>query len=214
MAYEIIVGVAWAALHRSSAIRPNNVHMLFTFIELHISCMRPHQIEVERTLVVKLISVIDCKWWFSFFFSFLLLPSRLRLAVLFVFFFFLVIDVRGCCIKHGMTHSTCLDRMCDPKKADFNEIADLMVCAPWANISFRCLVNSINHTPCCIARGIPNDCLAFCAGNVTDVTFNSFKWVFFISHSSFFVIFHGFFCRCRFSLHDSVAINDKQLVYE
>lgn len=85
------------------------------------------------------------------------------------------IDVRGCCMKHGMTHSTCLDRMCDPRKADFNEIADLMVCAPWANISFRCLVNNINHTPCCIARGIPNDCLAFCAGNVTTVTFNSFK---------------------------------------
>lgn len=84
-------------------------------------------------------------------------------------------DVRGCCMKHGMTHTTCLNRMCDAKKADFNEIADLMVCAPWANISFRCLVNNINHTPCCIARGIPIDCLAFCAGNVTDVTFNSFK---------------------------------------
>lgn len=65
--------------------------------------------------------------------------------------------------------------MCDPKKADFNDIASLMECAPWANVTFFCLTNNIDHTPCCISRGIPNDCLPFCAGNVTVITSTSFK---------------------------------------
>lgn len=84
-------------------------------------------------------------------------------------------DVRSCCMKNGLTQSTCLDRMCDPKKADFNEIADLMLCAPWANISFACLANNINHTPCCMDRGIPADCLSFCTGNVSVMMFTSFR---------------------------------------
>lgn len=83
--------------------------------------------------------------------------------------------MRGCCVKNGMTHHTCLDRMCDPKKADFTEIPDLMVCAPWANITFSCLANRIDHTPCCRARGMPDACLSFCSGNVTSITFNLFK---------------------------------------
>lgn len=84
-------------------------------------------------------------------------------------------DVRGCCEKHGITHRLCLDKMCDPVMADFTEVPDLMVCAPWANITFSCLANNIDHTPCCKSRGMPEVCLPFCDGTVKTINFNSFK---------------------------------------
>lgn len=84
-------------------------------------------------------------------------------------------DIRSCCIKNGMTHHTCVDKMCDPRKTDQTEITDLMVCAPWANITYSCLANKIDHTPCCLARGIPKTCLPFCSGNVTTITFSLFR---------------------------------------
>lgn len=84
-------------------------------------------------------------------------------------------DIRSCCIKNGMTHHTCVDKMCDPRKTDRTEITDLMVCAPWANITFSCLANKMDHTPCCLARGIPKTCLSFCSGNVTTITFSLFR---------------------------------------
>lgn len=93
-------------------------------------------------------------------------------------------DVRGCCVSHGMTHRTCLDRMCDPKRADFTEIPDLMVCAPWANITFSCLANKIDHSPCCKSRGIPDVCLPFCAGTITTINFNFFKCLQYMSEYS------------------------------
>lgn len=84
-------------------------------------------------------------------------------------------DVRGCCMSHGITHRLCLDKMCDPVNADFTEVPDLMVCAPWANITFSCLANNIDHTPCCKSRGMPEVCLPFCDGTVKTINFNSFK---------------------------------------
>lgn len=84
-------------------------------------------------------------------------------------------DVRGCCVSHGITHRLCLDKMCDPINADFTEVPDLMVCAPWANITFSCLANNIDHTPCCKSRGMPDVCLPFCDGTVKTINFNSFK---------------------------------------
>lgn len=86
-------------------------------------------------------------------------------------------DIRGCCISSGMTHRNCVDRLCDPKKADFTQIPDLMVCAPWANISYACLANKIDHSPCCRSRGIPDNCLQFCSGNVTAINVASFRWI-------------------------------------
>lgn len=84
-------------------------------------------------------------------------------------------DVKGCCMSHGITHRTCLDKMCDPINADFTEVPDLMVCAPWANITFSCLANNIDHTPCCKSRGLPDVCLSFCDGTVKTINFNLFK---------------------------------------
>lgn len=93
-------------------------------------------------------------------------------------------DVRGCCLQKGMTHRTCLDKMCDPKRADFTEIPDLMMCAPWANITFACLANSIDHSPCCKSRGIPDSCLPFCSGTVKALNFNYFKCLQYMSEYS------------------------------
>ncbi|XP_050094930.1 Ig-like and fibronectin type-III domain-containing protein 1 [Anopheles aquasalis] len=93
-------------------------------------------------------------------------------------------DVRGCCMKKGITHRTCLDKMCDPVKADFTEVPDLMVCAPWANITFACLANNIDHTPCCKSRGIPEGCLSFCSGTVKAINFNYFKCLQYMSEYS------------------------------
>lgn len=93
-------------------------------------------------------------------------------------------DVRGCCIRSGMTHRTCIDKMCDPKRADFTEVPDLMVCAPWANITFGCLANNMDHTPCCKSRGIPETCLQFCAGNVKTINYNLFKCLQYMSEYS------------------------------
>lgn len=66
--------------------------------------------------------------------------------------------------------------MCDPRKTDSTEITDLMVCAPWANITYSCLANKVDHTPCCLSRGIPKTCLPFCSGNVTTITFSLFRY--------------------------------------
>lgn len=38
-----------------------------------------------------------------------------------------VLDIRSCCIRNGMTHRNCVDKMCDPKKTDSTQIPDLMV---------------------------------------------------------------------------------------
>lgn len=84
-------------------------------------------------------------------------------------------DIRGCCIKKGVHPNNCLDKFCDPSLANTAGITDLMICAPWANDSFSCMTNGIDHTPCCKARGLPVLCQQICTGNVTTIDFNFFK---------------------------------------
>lgn len=84
-------------------------------------------------------------------------------------------DIRSCCESSGMTHRLCMDKMCDPQKTDLATLPDLMVCAPWSNITFSCLANNIDHTPCCRARGIPAACFPICAGKLTSLDFSLFK---------------------------------------
>ncbi|XP_075164635.1 Ig-like and fibronectin type-III domain-containing protein 2 [Haematobia irritans] len=93
-------------------------------------------------------------------------------------------DIRGCCEAKGMTHRMCLDKMCDPQKTDLATLPDFMVCAPWSNITFSCLANSIDHTPCCRSRGIPNACFPLCSGKVSTLDFNLFKCLRFMSEYS------------------------------
>jgi hypothetical protein len=46
-------------------------------------------------------------------------------------------DIKKCCVDHGFTHKTCLDKMCDPTKSDLIEVPDMMVCAPWVRNNLR-----------------------------------------------------------------------------
>ncbi|EDW70342.2 Ig-like and fibronectin type-III domain-containing protein 1 [Drosophila virilis] len=93
-------------------------------------------------------------------------------------------DIRSCCESSGMTHRLCMDKMCDPQKTDLATLPDLMVCAPWSNITFSCLANNMDHTPCCRARGIPSACFPICAGKLTSLDFSLFKCLRFMSEYS------------------------------
>ncbi|GFG31451.1 hypothetical protein Cfor_07805, partial [Coptotermes formosanus] len=84
-------------------------------------------------------------------------------------------DIKTCCINKGITHPTCLDKLCDPSLSDITEVTDLMICAPWAAPTFSCLTNGVDHTACCRARGLPSLCQELCTGNVTQLDFSYFK---------------------------------------
>ncbi|XP_018795157.1 PREDICTED: Ig-like and fibronectin type-III domain-containing protein 2 isoform X1 [Bactrocera latifrons] len=93
-------------------------------------------------------------------------------------------NIRSCCEAKGMTHRKCLDKMCDPQKTDLATLPDFMVCAPWSNITFTCLANKIDHTPCCRARGIPAVCFPLCSGKISTLDFSLFKCLRFMSEYS------------------------------
>ncbi|XP_039279825.1 Ig-like and fibronectin type-III domain-containing protein 2 [Nilaparvata lugens] len=84
-------------------------------------------------------------------------------------------DVRGCCYEKGVTHTTCLDKLCGMNSTVVAAVTDLMICAPWAEQTFSCLANGIDHRPCCRARGLPELCQELCSGNVTELNFNYFR---------------------------------------
>ncbi|XP_026741674.1 Ig-like and fibronectin type-III domain-containing protein 2 isoform X2 [Trichoplusia ni] len=84
-------------------------------------------------------------------------------------------DVRGCCVSAGVNHYGCVDKLCDPTKTFEIAVTDLMICAPWAGVTFGCLANGMDHTPCCRSRGLPESCLPLCSGNITTLDFNHFK---------------------------------------
>ncbi|XP_046405305.1 Ig-like and fibronectin type-III domain-containing protein 1 isoform X1 [Ischnura elegans] len=86
-------------------------------------------------------------------------------------------DVRTCCKNKGITHPTCLDKMCEPSLSRIAQVTDLMICAPWVAESFSCLTNGQDHSPCCRARGLPALCQQLCTGNVTQIDFSYFKCV-------------------------------------
>lgn len=44
-------------------------------------------------------------------------------------------DIKGCCRKSGVTINRCIDIMCDPVRADETTLTDIMICAPYANVS-------------------------------------------------------------------------------
>ncbi|KAF9805949.1 hypothetical protein SFRURICE_004161 [Spodoptera frugiperda] len=84
-------------------------------------------------------------------------------------------DVRGCCVAAGVNHYGCVDKLCDPTKTFEIAVTDLMICAPWAGVTFGCLANGMDHTPCCRSKGLPESCLPLCSGNITTLDFNHFK---------------------------------------
>lgn len=84
-------------------------------------------------------------------------------------------DVRECCVAAGVNHYGCIDKLCDPTKTFEFAVTDLMICAPWAGVTFGCLANGMDHTPCCRSKGLPESCLPLCSGNITTLDFNHFK---------------------------------------
>lgn len=92
-------------------------------------------------------------------------------------------DIRSCCVDAGVNHYGCVDKLCDPTKT-FEialQVTDLMICAPWAGVTFGCLANGMDHTPCCRSKGLPDSCLPLCSGNITTLDFNHFKCLRFMS---------------------------------
>ncbi|KAG6463259.1 hypothetical protein O3G_MSEX013776 [Manduca sexta] len=90
-------------------------------------------------------------------------------------------DVKKCCALGGVTHYGCMNKLCDPTKTFEIGVTDLMICAPWAGVTFGCLANGMDHTPCCRSRGLPESCLPLCSGNITTIDFNHFKCLRFMS---------------------------------
>ncbi|XP_014259678.1 Ig-like and fibronectin type-III domain-containing protein 1 isoform X2 [Cimex lectularius] len=86
-------------------------------------------------------------------------------------------DVKKCCMDNGMDIDKCLPKVCDVNEIVNLQTSDLMICAPWANTTFRCLANGVDHTPCCKARGLPDVCQHLCSGNVSQLNFIYFKCI-------------------------------------
>ncbi|XP_073979651.1 Ig-like and fibronectin type-III domain-containing protein 1 [Rhodnius prolixus] len=84
-------------------------------------------------------------------------------------------NVKQCCLEKGIKHEKCLSKLCGLTENADLEVADMMICAPWAQTTFSCLANGVDHTPCCKARGLPEICLDLCLGNITQLNFNYFK---------------------------------------
>lgn len=75
-------------------------------------------------------------------------------------------DVKGCCKRAGVAINRCIDIMCDPVRADETSLTDIMICAPYANVTFKCMAQEVDHRPCCLNKGIPSLCAGFCDGKV------------------------------------------------
>lgn len=100
-------------------------------------------------------------------------------------------DVRGCCIEKGVNHAVCLDKLCDPLQSEVPMVPDVMICAPWASITFKCLTGEVDHSDCCKARGLPDVCLDLCRGDITQIGYAHFKCIkYFKDYSS--CLLHGY----------------------
>lgn len=48
------------------------------------------------------------------------------------------------------------------------------MCAPFVNITFECMAGGADHSQCCQQRGLPEICLDFCRGNITQLDYRHF----------------------------------------
>lgn len=83
-------------------------------------------------------------------------------------------DVKGCCKRNGVAIQRCIDIMCDPVRADETTLTDIMICAPYSNVTFKCMTQDVDHRPCCLAKGVPSLCSTFCDGRVSKLDFRHF----------------------------------------
>ncbi|XP_067138192.1 Ig-like and fibronectin type-III domain-containing protein 1 [Centruroides vittatus] len=83
-------------------------------------------------------------------------------------------DVIGCCEQRGVPLGRCLRTLCDPTRAEQTRLTDIMVCAPWANVTFECMAGGVDHSECCQRRGLPEVCMDFCHGNISRIDYRHF----------------------------------------
>lgn len=88
-------------------------------------------------------------------------------------------DIKQCCLDNGVQHTGCVDKLCGlPETKGMQlQVANLMICAPWAEKAFKCLANGMDHTPCCRSRGLPEVCQQLCSGNLTQFDFSYFRCI-------------------------------------
>lgn len=83
-------------------------------------------------------------------------------------------DTKKCCKESGSMLQRCVDVLCDPVAVDQATLTDLMICAPWANITFKCSASNVDHSSCCEQRGVAPNCIDFCRGSVSRIDFRHF----------------------------------------
>ncbi|GFS33092.1 ig-like and fibronectin type-III domain-containing protein, partial [Nephila pilipes] len=83
-------------------------------------------------------------------------------------------NITRCCEDKGVPEGKCLRSLCDPSDDEDTKLADVLMCAPFVNITFECMAGGADHSHCCQQRGLPDICLDFCRGNVTQLDYRHF----------------------------------------
>ncbi|XP_054711801.1 Ig-like and fibronectin type-III domain-containing protein 1 [Uloborus diversus] len=83
-------------------------------------------------------------------------------------------NITKCCEEKGVPEGKCLRSLCDPADDEDAKLSDVLMCAPYVNITFDCMAGGADHSQCCHQRGLPDICLDFCRGNVTQLDYRHF----------------------------------------
>ncbi|KFM57521.1 Ig-like and fibronectin type-III domain-containing protein, partial [Stegodyphus mimosarum] len=83
-------------------------------------------------------------------------------------------NITKCCQEKGVPEGKCLRSLCDPADDEDTRLSDVLMCAPFVNITFECMAGGADHSQCCHQRGLPEVCLDFCRGNVTQLDYRHF----------------------------------------
>lgn len=83
-------------------------------------------------------------------------------------------DTKNCCRSKGVMIDRCVDILCDPVRSEEATLTDLMICAPFANVTFACMADGVDHSSCCKSRGVTNHCMEFCSGKIKKLDFRHF----------------------------------------
>lgn len=83
-------------------------------------------------------------------------------------------NITKCCEDKGVPEGRCLKSLCDPADDEDTKLSDVLMCAPFVNITFECMAGGADHSQCCQQRGLPEICLDFCRGNITQLDYRHF----------------------------------------
>ncbi|KAG8198461.1 hypothetical protein JTE90_022195 [Oedothorax gibbosus] len=83
-------------------------------------------------------------------------------------------NITRCCESKGVPEGKCLRSLCDPADDEDAKLSDVLMCAPYVNVTFECMSGGADHSQCCKQRGLPDVCLDFCRGNITQLDYRHF----------------------------------------